>query len=79
MRVQIKDVYLAAVHLSCGESVDKEGEHLEINTEVQLVSLLFSCVSRSVFELWCTMPSMKLQQGSEGNKCYSEHFPYKGF
>lgn len=51
MWVQKKDVHLAAVHLPCGQSADKEGENLEITTEVQQVSLLFSCESHSVFSV----------------------------
>lgn len=40
---------MAVVHLSFGESVDKEGERLEINTEVQHFLLPFSCDSSSTF------------------------------
>lgn len=55
---------MASVHLPRGESVDKEGENLEINTEVQQVSLLFPYESHSVFKcgVKCQAPGCSRDQ-----------------
>lgn len=47
-------------------SVDEEGENLELNTEVQQVSLLFSSESPSVLKVCCKMPSMDCSRDQEG-------------